>query len=237
VLLTLTRSVWIGTVVGTLVVVLLLPSLRRRALLLAAGAASALGLVLWTVPALTERVLHRATTEGSVYDRQNTNAAALRVIAEHPLDGLGWTRFLTQGTDWVRQADTYPVTNVDIEVHNVVLARAAELGLPGAVLWVACVLAGPGLAFLRRPADPDLAGWRVLFCAYASVWLVCTMVSPVPYVLANNLLWLLAGTLLAGHLTRSGPPPVTEPATEPATPAVKPAVTSPDPAVPAAMGR
>jgi putative inorganic carbon (HCO3(-)) transporter len=210
-LLTLTRSVWIGTVLGALAVVAAVPALRRRAALLAAAGVAAVGALLLTVPALTEMVLHRTTTAGSVYDRQNTNAAALRVIAAHPVDGIGWTRFLSEGTDWVRQADTYPVTNVDIEVHNVVLSRAAELGLIGAALWVACVLAGPLAALLRRQTDPDLQGWRVLFLGYACVWFVCTMVSPVPYVLANNLLWLLAGMLLHGHLTHRPAAPTAVP--------------------------
>jgi putative inorganic carbon (HCO3(-)) transporter len=195
VLLTLTRSVWIGTVLGTVIVVALVPSLRRRALLLAAGAAATLGAVVLSIPGLSTALVDRATTSRSVYDRQNTNAAALRVIAEHPLDGIGWTKFLSDGTDWVRQADSYPITNVDIEVHNVVLSRAAELGLIGAALWVACLLAGPGRAFLRRPADADLDHWRLVFIGYACVWGVCIMVSPVPYVLPNSLLWLLAGLL------------------------------------------
>jgi O-antigen ligase len=204
VLLTLTRSVWIGAVLGALVVVVMVPSLRRRILMLTAGAAAALGAVVLSIPGLTTILVDRLATSRSVYDRQNTNAAALRAIAEHPLDGIGWTRFLVEGTDWVRQADGYPITNVDIEVHNVVLSRAAELGLIGAALWVACVLAGPALAVLRRPGDADLQGWRLVFIGYACVWGVCIMVSPVPYVLPNNILWLLAGILLRDHLTRPG---------------------------------
>lgn len=200
-LLTLTRSVWLGTVLGALLVVAVTPSLRRRFVLLAGGAAAVLGAVLLAVPGLSTLLMDRLTTSRSVFDRQNTNAAALRAVAEHPVNGIGWTKFLTEGVDWVRQADDYPITNVDIEVHNVVLSRAAELGLVGAALWVACVLAGPGLALLRRP-EPGLEGWRLVFLGYAGVWGVCTMVSPVPYVLPNNVLWLLAGMLLHGHLVR-----------------------------------
>jgi hypothetical protein len=140
-----------------------------------------------------------------VFDRQNTNAAALRVIEAHPLDGIGWMRFLPESIDWVRQADSYPVTNVDIEVHNVVLSRAAELGLVGAALWICCVLAGPVLAVLRRPIGPDLSDWRLVLLGYGCVWVSCTMVSPVPYVLPNDLLWLLAGLLLRDHLVTGAP--------------------------------
>ena len=213
VLLTLTRSVWLGTVLGVLVVAVMVPSLRRKIPVLGAGGAVTLGAALLALPGLGTMLVDRLTTERSVYDRQNTNAAALRVITEHPVDGIGWTNFLDQGVDWVRQADGYPVTNVDIEVHNVVLSRAAELGLVGAALWVACLLAGPGLAALRRPAEADLQAWRLVFIGYACVWAVCTMVSPVPYVLPNDLLWLLAGMVLREHLgDRSGAPSASVPA-------------------------
>jgi O-antigen ligase len=210
VLLTLTRSVWIGTSLGVLVLVLVVPALRRRVHLFAAAAVAGFGALLMLVPSLAPTLIQRLTTERSVYDRQNTNAAALRVIAAHPLDGIGWMRFLGQSIDWVRQADGYPVTNVDIEVHNVVLSRAAELGLVGAALWVWCVLAGPGLALLRRPPGADLQDWRLVGVGYACVWAVCIMVSPVPYVLPNNLLWLFAGMLMPDYLTRRTASPLSD---------------------------
>jgi hypothetical protein len=171
-----------------------------------AGAVAALAGLLMLVPGMAPTLIERLTTERSVFDRQNTNAAALRAIAAHPLDGIGWVRFLREGTDWVRQADGYPVTNVDIEIHNVVLSRAAELGLIGAALWVWCVVAGPGMALLRRSPDRDLGDWRLVFLGYACVWGVCIMVSPVPYVLPNNLLWLMAGFLSREYLVRRAAP-------------------------------
>ena len=211
VLLTLTRSIWIGTVLGSLVVIVMVPALRRRIVVLAAGAVATMGCVLLAVPGLTTILINRLTTERSVYDRQNTNAAALRAIAEHPIDGIGWMNFIDQSIFWVRQADDYPITNVDIEVHNVVLSRATELGLVGAALWVACVLAGPALAVLRPPRAVDLEGWRLVFVGYACVWFVCILVSPVPYVLPNNLLWVLGGMLLRAHLTEPGRDPLPSP--------------------------
>jgi O-antigen ligase len=199
-LLTLTRSIWVGTVVGALVVIVIVPPLRRRIVAILAGAAAVVGALLLVVPGLTTTLLDRLTTERSVYDRQNVNAAALRAIAAHPVDGVGWMQWLGQSTDWVRQADTYPVTKVTIEIHNVVLSRAAELGLVGAGLWVACVLAGPVLAMLRRPTEASLEGWHPVFVGYACVWGVCIMLSPVPYVLPNNLFWLIGGMILRDHL-------------------------------------
>ena len=191
--LCLTRSIWLGVLLGLLLVVRQVPSLRRRLPAAAGGAVVVLVAVLVAVPAAGDALVDRLTTERSVYDRQNTNAAALRIVRAHPLTGIGWMQYLDQSVDWVRQADSYPITNVTIEVHNVVLSRAAELGVPGAALWVGSVLAGPGVAAARRRRGGPREGWRLVLVGYGGVWAVCTMVSPLPYPLANNLLWLLAG--------------------------------------------
>ncbi|MGY1604683.1 O-antigen ligase family protein [Geodermatophilus sp. SYSU D00815] len=200
VLLTLTRSVWVGTVLGLLVVCLITPTLRRRLPLLAGGMVATVGVVLLTVPEVTRLVVERLTTQRSVYDRANTNAAALRMVEENPLEGIGWSRFIQESADWVRQSDAYPVTNVNIEVHNVVLSRAAELGLIGAALWLACVFAGPVRAALSRPARQDLADWRVILVGFGCVWGVVIMLSPLPYPLPNTLIFLMAGIVLRNHL-------------------------------------
>lgn len=200
-LLTLTRSVWLGLVLGVVVAGLSSPRLRRALPVALVGGAVVVGLGLALVPGLSDKVTARATVQRSLYDRQNVNAAALRAIDQHPLDGVGWMKFLDVGTDYVRQSPTYPITNVKIEVHNVVLGRAAELGIPGAALWVACVLAGPVAAAARR-AKGDLAGWRIVSIGALSGWAVAIMSSPVPYPLPNLLVWLLPGVLASGYLTR-----------------------------------
>lgn len=207
VVLCLTRSVWLGTLLGAIAVVWLSPALRRRWPAIVAGTAVAAGAVLLAVPGLGDTLTERLTTERSVYDRQNTNDAALSMIAAHPVDGVGWNRFIELNVDWVRQADTYPVTNVAIEVHNVVLSRGAELGLIGAALWLGAIVAGPGLALISVPRDEELADWRLVFVGYACLWGTAIMVSPVPYPLPNDLLWLLAGMLLRHHLVVRPPSP------------------------------
>ena len=62
---------------------------------------------------------------------------------------------------------------------------------------------------LRHWSNPELADWRLVFIGYACVWGTAIMVSPVPYPLPNDLLWLLAGLLLRHHLVAS---PVSSPA-------------------------
>lgn len=214
VFLTETRSVWVGASLGVVAVGVLVPRLRRLLPAGLAGVAVLVAVALLSSPALRGNVTGRFNDRRSLYDRQNTNAAAVRVVEAHPLTGLGWVEFQSEGTEYVRQAPDYPVTNVGIEVHNVFLGRAAELGIPGGALFAACVLAGPGRAVARRrrglfgprPNEPaDAWGMWLVYLGTAAGWLVAALSSPLPYPLPNLLLWLLAGVVLAPHLTASPP--------------------------------
>jgi putative inorganic carbon (HCO3(-)) transporter len=203
VLLTLTRSVWVGTAVGVALAMVVDRRLRRWVpVVLVAGAMATL-LALAVVPGLAASASDRAGTSRSVDDRLNTNDAALRIIEREPLFGVGWVEFIAVNSEFVRQADSYPITNTAIEVHNVALGRAAELGLPGGALWVLCVLGGPVQAALRRVRAPnDLQSWRLVLLGSTTCWLTATLLSPVPYPMANNLAFLLAGVVLAPVMSR-----------------------------------
>lgn len=198
VLLSLTRSVWLGTAVGVVFALAVDRRLRRwiPAVLVAGVLATLLALAV--VPGLAASATERFGTERSVNDRLNTNAAALRIIEREPLFGVGWVEFVSVNSEYVRQDPNYPITNTNIEVHNVALGRAAELGLPGGALWVLSVLGGPVQAALRRVRVPgDLRSWRLVVVGSTSCWLTATLLSPVPYPLANNLAFVLAGVALA----------------------------------------
>ena len=199
-LLTLTRSVWLGSALGVLLACGLTRGLRKYLLPTIAAGAIIVTIAFAAVPGLKTKAFERATTQRSVYDRQNTDAAALRVIERHPLTGVGWLRFIDVNQNYVRQDPNYPITNIRIEVHNVVLSRAAELGIPGGALWVLAVLAGPCLVFFRRARSGDLAGWRVASIGGTGCWLVAIMLSPVPYPLPNLLVWLESGIVLIPYL-------------------------------------
>ena len=114
------------------------------------------------VQTLQTLVTERAGNQRSVWDRENVNAAALRIIHDRPLSGVGWANYITVSRDWVRQATTYPITHIDIGVHDVFLSRAAELGIPAAMLWTCCLLAGPVRAVLHRSLRDDLRGWQLV---------------------------------------------------------------------------
>jgi hypothetical protein len=210
---TLTRAVWLGGVLAVLAAAVVTPALRRW--ILPAGAAGVLLVVvlLTLVPGLSDSVGERAGSQRPLWDRYNSNIAALRIVQAEPLTGVGWQRFTEVSDDWTEQAADYPVTGVGIEVHNVFLSHAAELGLPGAALylcaWVAAVLppilarGGPG----HRP-------WRRALVGIAVVWLVVASFGPLSYAFANTVLWLFAA--IAAVTAREVPLPTTSPREVPA---------------------
>jgi O-antigen ligase len=222
-LLTLTRSIWLGGALGLTLAGLAAPRLRRWLPLVLVTLGVGVVVALTTLPGLHEDAASRATTSRSVQDRENTNTAALRIVEERPLTGVGWMRFIDVSQDYVRQSDEYPITNIHIEVHNVILGRAAELGLPGAALWVLCLLAGPVAAALRPlSGPPDVEGWRLVLLAALTCWFVTIMLSPVPYPLANYLIWLLGGLVAAHGRRRYGVQPIRASDDTPLPPAPSP---------------
>jgi O-antigen ligase len=206
VLLTLTRSIWVGAALGVVLACVLTKGLRKYLVPLLAVGVVAVAVAFAVVPGLQTKAFARAASQRSLYDRQNTNAAALRAIERHPMTGVGWLRFIDVSQSYVRQDPKYPITNIHIEVHNVVLSRTVELGIPGGALWVLSVLAGPCLVLFRRAPPGDLAGWRIASIGGTGCWLVTIMFSPVPYPLPNLLVWLMSGLALIPYLSTPSAP-------------------------------
>ena len=194
------RSVWLALIVAGLVVGLIVPRIRRKLPLLLIAAAIMVAIIVFVFPDFRDILINRITTERSVYDRQNTNVAALRVIQEYPLFGIGWGEFVHQNVDWVRQADTYPVTTITIEIHNVFLARAAETGVPGMLLWLLCFVTGPLLGLLAKPLTTSTRYWKLVGLAAFFLWFMPSLSSPNPYPTPNFLVWLVWGIAARGIL-------------------------------------
>ncbi len=173
---TLQRAVWLGVIAGTLVGFLAVPRLRRLLV-----PALAIGVVLVAaslalIPGFRAKVDERTqgtSASRSVWDRQNLNAAALRLAAAHPLTGVGWQRFQDRVEPYFRESPDYPLSGSlggRIQVaHNVFLSNAAELGLVGLVLWLCAIAAVFGTAILRR-GPPELVGWRSGLLAIVVMW-------------------------------------------------------------------
>lgn len=189
-LFTLTRSVWLGVAAGLIAAL----ALDRRSLkwlgVAAVGVASVLLLALALLPDLRQDIDSRMSDSRSAFDRLNANSAALRVLLARPVEGVGYTQFAPSQADWLWQSPTIPVTSTGIAVHNVPLGYAAELGLPGAALWLACLMLA--VINLCRSSDFDRDSYvlRRVAVAYVVCWLVVGMLVPMTYALPATLFWL-----------------------------------------------
>ncbi len=203
--LTMTRSTWVGAAAGLAAAPLVSPWLRRW---IPAGV-GAVGLagtaVVLAIPQIGDAVVRRFEAAESVYDRLGSNDAAMSLLADRPFTGIGWRRFYPDGSEWFRQSDAYPMNNVVIEIHNVLLSRAAELGVPAALALLAIWLLGPVRTMLR-PVRGDLEGWRLLTAATFTAWVVTGFFGPLALPFPSYVVWLIAGVAGQRDLGRPSPP-------------------------------
>ena len=201
---TVTRSIWLGTALG--VTVLALGDGRtRRWLTSALPVLIGIALAAYVfVPGLAETSGERASSERPLWDRVNSNRAALEAWREQPLLGVGWGRFPAAHQNAFLQADTIPLTGSQIEVHNVFLANLTELGMLGAGLWVVVLVSAIGLAVARRCPE-HLRLWRLGLGAIFLQWLVVASFAPLSGAFPNMVLWTFAGIVSAAAVQpRSG---------------------------------
>jgi O-antigen ligase len=199
---TLTRAVWVATAIVPLVVMLTTPALRRHVIPAALVGVVLIGAAYLFVPGLSDQIGDRASSQQPVWDRLNTNAAAVRMVEERPLFGFGWDTFAEKGPDYMRQAADYPITGIGLNVHNVPLSHAVELGLVGLLLWALAFGAAIVVPALRR-APPELEPYRLGLLALALSWIVVANFGPVGYAFPTLLLWTWAGMVWAGREARA----------------------------------
>jgi O-antigen ligase len=210
-LLTLTRGVWIGATVGTLVAMFVHKRTRPFVVPLIVTGLLAVVVALSVSPALRSEVRTSADRQASVWDRQNTDLAALRIVEEYPLTGVGWENFINVSSEYMRQQPGYPITGLDLEVHNVFLSHAAELGVPGLLLWALGLGGAMRRALFRKRSRPlamtgegsDEASsmppwweqWRPGGLAIVLCFVVEANLAPFSEPLPNALLWIWLGIL------------------------------------------
>ena len=191
VLLTVTRAAWLAAGVGGIVALLAYSGTRRYVVYVVV--ASALGVLgaFAVVPNLRQQAEQRVDDDWPLWDRRNSNAAALRMLADRPVLGFGWGRFPYDSEDYYRQSPDYPLTFVR-EVHSVFLNIAVELGLLGALLWFgAAVTVAVGAVGRRGP--PSLGPWKVGFIGLVVAYAVVATTSPLAFAGPTLLLWAWAG--------------------------------------------
>jgi O-antigen ligase len=180
----------------------------RRLLVPAAGAVTIMVLLaLAVIPGLSDDASDREGDKTPIWDRDNTNAAALRMIDERPLLGFGWFEFQTENAGHQRLAGDHVITGRYLEEHNVFLSNAAYLGVVGAALWLVALAVAIGRGIFGR-APPELTPWRLGLVAIAVQWLIVANFVPLGYAFPTALLGLWAG--VAGIPARRPVPAATE---------------------------
>jgi putative inorganic carbon (hco3(-)) transporter len=201
--MSLERSVWIATVCSTLLVMLWLPSLRRYLIPIVILTAILVGGSLVAIPGLYDRVSERTSAKSPIWDRENLNAAALRMIADRPLTGFGWAGFVHESRNYLAQGDDYPLTQVSgANLHNVFLTYAVDLGLPGLTLWaLALALAVAGALRVRGP--PEFRPWQIAVIPIVTFYVIVAAFVP-PTVFPALSLWLWLGVAGGWQYLRDG---------------------------------
>jgi putative inorganic carbon (HCO3(-)) transporter len=190
-LLTVTRAIWIGTIAGTIVALLAARETRRFIPTVAVGGAVVVLVAFATIPGLQAQAEQRSENDRPVWARQNSNAAALRMLDEKPTFGFGWGTYRTESPNFYRQADDYPLVFIR-DVHNVYLGNAVELGLVGAGLWLFALLWAIGGAVTMR-GPPDLRPWKIGLLGMTCMYLVVGSTTPLSFTMPTLLLWTWAG--------------------------------------------
>jgi O-antigen ligase len=195
---TLTRAVWLATLVATFVA--MMANHRTRALLAPTLgiALAALALAIFLVPGFASSAGQRQSEQLPIWDRYNSNGAAVRAVEANPLFGVGFQAWTQKNTPYMRQSPNYPLTGSRIEIHNVLLSHAAELGLVGATLWIATFASGV-LGAIGRRGPSDLDPWRLAMIAIAVDWFVVAMFGPLSYPFPNLFIWSWAGICSIGY--------------------------------------
>jgi len=211
VVFTLTRAVWIASAAGTVAAIIMTPGLRRHLVPLAALATVLVIGTLTFVPGLSIRASERESAQLPVWARLNTAAAAVDMIGDRPLLGFGWGRFVPASGPYYVLHEDYPLYGYGLEVHNVFLARAVDLGLIGASLWLAGLIAAVGGAVLTR-GPPEAIALRAGLVALLVNWVVVANFGPLGYAFPNLLLWTWAGVVWRWRLAAPVRAPVPRPA-------------------------
>jgi putative inorganic carbon (hco3(-)) transporter len=208
---TLTRSVWIGGFLGVVGAMLLSQKTRRILVPVLLIGTVAVIVTLAVSPRIRSETIGRTESQSPVWDRENTDIAALKIISKYPLTGVGWENFINVSSQYMRQQPDYPITGVGLEVHNIFLSHAAELGIPGLLLWLVAFLGALWRAFSPFPWWRGRAGsaasrappedwrwrdpWRMGGVAIVLCFLVIANLTPFSEALPNTLLWTWLGVL------------------------------------------
>ena len=218
IVLTLTRQIWLACAVASVVTMLVTPGLRRYLPAATVGTAIVVAAIFLLVPGFSGRAHDRLNDQSPLWDRYNSDYAALRMIDARPVTGFGWYRFGDRSIDYLRLGRYYPLQTVG-RPHNVTLSNAAELGVLATLVWLGLILYLTFRGGFGR-GDPEMADWRPAVLAVALAWLVTSNFTPLSNASANYLLWFWLGLGAAAWMSpREARSPLRSPLAPPALPA------------------
>lgn len=194
VLLTKTRGDWLAVAVGTAVALATTPGLRRFLLPSAAAMTVLVIGAVGVIPGLAQELQSRLNDQSSVYERDNTNAAGLRMLAARPLLGFGWNLDPQVLLPYFRTDPNIPLTGAEAGFSNLFLQYAVLLGLVGFGLW----LLATGSAFVAAIRGPPPAGmelWSAALKAMVVAWVVMGLTAPTDYIFSTLVMWAWAGVI------------------------------------------
>jgi O-antigen ligase len=198
-LFTLTRSVWLGSIIATTVTFLLIKDLRRFLLPAVGGGLAVVLVALALIPQFGTLFSERTGAQDTIWERRNVDAAAVNMVSHRPLLGFGLGTFNQRNADYFPLLSDVPLfswhATSEIAVHNVFLLFAVELGLVGVTLFVASFLSVVGIAALTR-GPPEIRPWRIGLFALALYWVVGASFAPMGEVFPNLIVWLWAGIVV-----------------------------------------
>jgi O-antigen ligase len=204
-MLSLSRAAWLGTAAGVVLLVVALPRLRRGVALFGAVVLCA-GFLLGDfaernpeVSVVTQRVTAFTKLNQPYDDRGAIVSEALNQIEDDPLTGVGPGNFPVASERHVQQER---LTVRAVHAHNVYLNAAAELGVPGLLLFLG--LTG-GIFFAGVHAVRGLSATKErrdrAFVAGLTAALLALFVAELFHVFIGNAIldatvWTLVGALL-----------------------------------------
>jgi O-antigen ligase len=191
-LLTVTRSIWLAGIAATVVAMATTPGLRRFLVPVALAGAAAVLVAFTVIPGLAKQAEDRQEDKNPVYERENTTAAGLRMVAARPLLGFGWQRADEEMEPYFRLDPDRPLIGANAGFHNLYLEYGVSLGLVGLAVWLLGGALAVRSAFVGR-APPSVRPWQVGLKAVLVAWIIVGLSTPLAYLFSTVLLWTWAG--------------------------------------------
>lgn len=204
--LTLSRGAWIGTMVGILFLVVVLPHARRALVMISIplftiGVAIAIVAPDSTQVQVIQQRFESLTVRSPYDDRSAIWKEAQREVLDDPVTGQGAGGFPAASTRSASGANTV----FAYHAHNIPLTWAAEAGLPAVALILGFAFAvGARASRARRSADEDSdedVSYRALIGGLMAALLALAAQGIVDYTLRNGVIFFalmaVIGCLLA----------------------------------------